>query len=142
MKKKVLYYGISILAVLTGAALSIAQIVNPENNTMFLFGILWLWQGTALLFGLDPNAEEKFPRKIQIGMGINDVVFGGAWLAISMTKASGEILPLLIMGIPVVIITFILSRYKKSIKIRPEKFPVLHFSYSSSSGRSALWNTY
>ena len=113
MKKKVLYYGISILAVLTGTALSIAQLVNPENNTMFLFGLLWLWQGTALLFGLDPNAEDKFPRKIQIGMGINDVVFGGAWLAISMTKASGEILPLLITAIPAIVVSFVLSRHKK-----------------------------
>ena len=113
MKKNVLYYGVSITLVILGAALSITGILPVENNTAFLLGLLWIWQGIALLMKLDTPRGGKYTRKIQIGLGICDIVLGTLWVPMALMKFSNEAWPLLITAGPVLIAEIVLVMREK-----------------------------
>ena len=114
MNKKVLYYGVSIDLVILGAALSIAGVLPVENIAEFLLGLVWIWHGIALLMKLDTPRGGRYSRKIQIGLGICDIVLGALWVPMSLMKFSAQAWPLLVTAGPVLIAEIVFSRSEKA----------------------------
>lgn len=90
------------------------KILVIHSGALFSLGGFWLWRGIAagLLKVEGIYKIEQFTRKREKIMAVLDFCMGLSWIAISLTEASTQLVPILLVSVPFIIAATVVCYYK------------------------------
>lgn len=113
MKRWVYWVGLAFVLIVE-FYIAINRIVKIYSGALFSLGGYWLWRGIATgLLKIDSVYNiEKFTRKREIMMSVVDFITGLAWIALSLTKLSTQLIPILLVAVPSLIASALICHGK------------------------------
>ena len=90
------------------------KILVIHSGALFSLGGFWLWRGiSAGLLKVEGIYKiEQFTRKREMIMAVLDFCMGLSWIAISLTEASTQLVPILLVSVPFIIAAALVCHYK------------------------------
>ena len=90
-------------------------LVHPVYDlTIYFLGVVWLWNGIALLLGWDPYFARKFsPQKQEfyaqrrVPLAISRAGLGVIWMVMAYSRLSMRALPMLLVSLPTLVVHFL-----------------------------------
>jgi hypothetical protein len=113
MKRRVYWIGLAIVLAIE-LYLMANTIIAIHSGVLFSLGGFWLWRGIAvgLLKVEGVYTMTQFTRKREIIMSMLDFCMGVSWIAISLTKASTQIISIALVSVPFIIAASLVCYYK------------------------------
>lgn len=98
--KKLIYWSIYTLLMLSGIVLKTANVLPIKATTIFLFGLMWIWTGVSLACGLNPYYAQNYARNSQLVFAVTSLGLGVTWFIISLTDLSAQAIPMILVSTP------------------------------------------
>ena len=117
MKKKpkqAIYWLGYFVILLAGMYLSRYQIISVQNTSIFLFGLMWIWTGSTVIFHVNPYYAQNYTRKYQLIIALSCLGLGVSWVIISLNKLSNQGIPILLISAPFLLIDLWVFLHKGS----------------------------
>lgn len=87
--KQILYWTGYLILLAAGMALSYYRLLPVRNTLIFLFSILWVWNGLSGLLGLNPQIKTD-DRRYRLIYCLAVAGMGLAWFPLSMLPQSHQ----------------------------------------------------
>ena len=89
------------------------KIIAIHSGALFALGGFWLWRGIAVgLLKIEGiYAMVQFTRKRELIMSVLDFCMGVSWIAISLTEASTQLIPVLLVSLPFIVAAALVCYY-------------------------------
>ena len=63
--KKLIYWSIYAVFFIAALSISLFRIILINNTAVFMFGLIWVWNGVSVIIKINPYHAQKYERKHQ-----------------------------------------------------------------------------